>query len=310
MCLVSYSKKTEYPSKNKTEAFNGDSPKWAYVEITESCSHKCAWCYGEFNKDDKTKHMALSDFKTLLDKLEAIGIYQMSLSGGEPTEHPEFRSFLKLAAERFHVNITTHGEHIDKPLAKFLADNKVDQIHFNYQGSKWHDKIHGIEGSYAAQLNSIKYIKDTDIDFVVGITVAEYNYDDLLDIMTEASDLDASRLRIWESVGHGGKMRGKLKPRDIWTHSTKIAKELGYGFVQSYEPEFEGDVWIPCLAASNFYMYIDVNGYHNFCGAMPSLKGVNLFNESSDTVVNNYKALNETMPKHTCAVRLLNENGM
>jgi MoaA/NifB/PqqE/SkfB family radical SAM enzyme len=45
MCMVSFSKEKSYSSKNKLKGFD-NTPKWAYIEITNACSHKCAWCYG------------------------------------------------------------------------------------------------------------------------------------------------------------------------------------------------------------------------------------------------------------------------
>ena len=293
MCQVSYSKQTEYGSKDKLKNFDG-SPKWAFIEITSKCSHKCKWCYGGFN-EDTSGEISIEDYKMLLLKLKKIGITQITLSGGEPTEHRYFDEILKLSSDGFVLNLVTHGDWKDSNLAVKLKESNVNQVQFNYQGKKHHDSIHGVAGSYDNQRRSIQLTKDVGIHVVGSLTVGKYNLDSTADVFNELVDLGADRLRVWETVGFGNKFRKDLEAKEIFDETTKRANNIGYNFIQSYDPLVKGDVGVSCLALSGLYMYINNKCEHIFCGAVVSqLKKPlsNMLTDSADTILENQRAFN------------------
>ncbi|MFW6383665.1 MAG: radical SAM protein [Nanoarchaeota archaeon] len=81
------------------------SLKTVQVNITYDCNRNCNHCYV---KDflNKNENMSLKDFCSLLDWLENNGIKSINITGGEPTQHPDFKNIIKLANNRgFHVNL-------------------------------------------------------------------------------------------------------------------------------------------------------------------------------------------------------------
>jgi len=199
MCLVSFSKERDYSSKSKLRGFD-NTPKWAYIEITNACTHKCAWCYGGFNLD-KSDYMSVSEFETLATKAKEIGITQITLSGGEPTEHPDFEEIMSIACKEFKVNIATHGDWSEDYSGLMLLFG-VKQVQFNYQGSKRHDGVHKVI-SYDKQVKAMKAVKNLGIDVVGTVTVGAYNLKDINSIFKELDDIGVSRLRVWEATGLG-----------------------------------------------------------------------------------------------------------
>ncbi len=266
MCLVSFSKEKSYSSKNKLKGFD-NTPKWAYIEITSACSHKCAWCYGEFNLD-KADYMSVAEFETVVDKCIDIGITQITLSGGEPTEHPDFEEIMSIACMEFDVNIATHGDW-KQDWSGLMMINGVKQVQFNYQGRKRHDGVHQVE-SYENQLQSMKAIKALGIDVVGTVTVGAYNLKDVNEIFSELVALDVSRLRVWEATGYGNKFKKDKSAREIFEVCQIEASKLGYNYTQSYDPVFDGDVGVKCLSLSKLFMYIKADSSLIFCGAVPS----------------------------------------
>jgi len=263
--MVSFSKKKSYSSKNKLKGFD-NTPKWAYIEITNACSHKCAWCYGEFNLD-KADYMSVAEFEVIADKLLEIGVTQVTISGGEPTEHPEFEEIMSLACMDFDVNIATHGGW-KQDWSGLMMINGVKQVQFNYQGSKRHDGVHQVE-SYARQVQSIKAVRGVGIDVVGTVTVGEYNIKDISEIFKELDALDASRLRVWESTGYGNAFMKNRSAKEIFDICQVEASNLGYTYTQSYDPVFEGDVGVKCPSLVKLYMYIKTDSSLIFCGAVP-----------------------------------------
>jgi MoaA/NifB/PqqE/SkfB family radical SAM enzyme len=265
---VSFSKTKNYSALKKLQ--NKSMPAWGYIVICDDCSHKCSWCYGEFNYD--LHHlMSFESFKTILSKLKQMGTLQISLAGGEPTEHPEFRKFVTYAnGQGFLIHVVSHGEHIDMAMAKYLKEQNVDQVQINWQGRRNHDRVHGVAGSYERARSALRYLEMAGIETTANITVGKYNLPYIDEIMKEAADLNVTRLRVWETTGYGTPYLKGLEAKHIFDLCREAAGRLGYGHCLSYDPAYEGDVSVACLQFSNLYMYINSHGKLNFCGAVPN----------------------------------------
>ena len=293
MCQISYSKNTEYTSKDKLKQFTG-TPKWAFIEITSRCSHTCAWCYGGFN-EDKSVEMSVKDYKTILQRLREIGVTQITLSGGEPTEHTRFNEILE-SSSGFILNMVTHGDWHDNNLPTILKRNNVKQVQFNYQGSKFHDSIHGVPGSYARQQEYIKQTKKVGIHVVCSLTLGKYNLKDTESIFKEMDNIGTDRLRIWETTGFGNKFRKNIEAKEIFNEAGKQASMLGYNYVQSYDPLVKGDCGVDCPAICGLFLYINSKCEHIFCGAVPDKHNIplsNLLNNTAEEILSNSNKFNK-----------------
>ena len=86
------------------------------IKITEKCSVGCTHCMN--NAMPNGKHMTLDVFKDSLNFLKENKLYfpQIVITGGEPTEHPEFVEFMEYLADFIKKNnilafvtVTTNG---------------------------------------------------------------------------------------------------------------------------------------------------------------------------------------------------------
>lgn len=310
MCMVSFTKQNSYSSLEKIKKFSG-RPNWAYVVVTDRCSHKCSWCYGGFDADLKNE-MSVAVFTQLTDKLQEMGVVQLTLAGGEPTEHPDFRDLLRIAHNKgFVIHICTHGEHIDQELAEFMVAHGVRQVQVNFQGRKRHDAVHGISGSHERQIAAIGHLHAAGIDEVTTTaTVGAYNVKDLPEIFAEAADLGVKRLRVWETTGRGKPWLRDREAKAIFTAAEESARALGYQDILSYDPEYQAPRMVACPQFANLYMYITVEAKLRFCGAVPGgkeLEIIDLLNHSADEIIAAYIDFNRKIQgnrKPWCVARL------
>ena len=78
------------------------------ISITNWCDKGCAFCYKSSTK--RGKHMALTDYKNIIDQAVEMGIFQVALGGGNPNQHPDFVEILEYTASMGIVpNYTTNG---------------------------------------------------------------------------------------------------------------------------------------------------------------------------------------------------------
>ncbi|MCK5019658.1 MAG: radical SAM protein, partial [Candidatus Peribacteraceae bacterium] len=100
---------------------NPPGPISAQIEITNKCSTKCEHC-ARWSTNDNT-HMPIAMVKKLIDQLRSLGVRTVTLSGGEPSQHPDFRSILEYArfgTPSLGVGVLSNGVGLD--------DNSINAI--------------------------------------------------------------------------------------------------------------------------------------------------------------------------------------
>jgi radical SAM protein with 4Fe4S-binding SPASM domain len=83
-------------------------PELMDISITNWCDKGCVFCYKSSTKSGH--HMALDDYKSVIDSAARMGTFQVALGGGNPNQHPDFIEILKYTYENDIVpNYTTNG---------------------------------------------------------------------------------------------------------------------------------------------------------------------------------------------------------
>ena len=78
------------------------------IQITNTCRMHCPHCMD--NADEAPAHMAEEVFFRTLDVAKALNVRAVAISGGEPTEHPEWIEMVRFAARSFDsVSLVTNG---------------------------------------------------------------------------------------------------------------------------------------------------------------------------------------------------------
>ena len=71
----------------------------ANASITRSCNRACAYCFAREALQCGPTHMTRDTFRTLLTYLQESKRDEIRLLGGEPTMHPQFCDFVRLALQ-------------------------------------------------------------------------------------------------------------------------------------------------------------------------------------------------------------------
>ena len=96
--------KLRIPKVDGVEIRHTTIPELVDLKITDFCNVGCAFCYqGSTGRGEHTQ----VDTYALKDLLVELGVREVALGGGEPTDWPDLYDFVVLAAEKFVVNLTT-----------------------------------------------------------------------------------------------------------------------------------------------------------------------------------------------------------
>lgn len=178
-----------------------------YLYITEVCQLRCSHCYmGE--RLDLARVMPLEKVRKTLALWRQMGGSKLTLLGGEPTTHPQFRECVQAAYELGYekVIITTNG--LGPARRTFL---NLDPSLFNYiqisldGGSKeTHDRVRG-PGTFKYAVETSKTLAAAGYDVRFICTVSKNNVADCLDLIALADEIGVTLVKyhVFSTIGTG-----------------------------------------------------------------------------------------------------------
>lgn len=105
--------------------------------LGKRCNYDCAYCPAEIH-DNTSPHTDIEILKSTVDKLVSLGDVRISLTGGEPTVHPqitELIDYIKHVGVSW-LSITTNGSRKPEWYINQKADHWVYSLHF--ADGDWH----------------------------------------------------------------------------------------------------------------------------------------------------------------------------
>ena len=108
-----------------------------YLEISNICNLKCAFCPGTKRK---AKRMTEAEFSLLLPKLQPYTDFLYFHLMGEPLCHPKLERFLELAGNHgFKVILTTNGTLLSRQQAMLLRSPALHKINISLHAFEAND---------------------------------------------------------------------------------------------------------------------------------------------------------------------------
>ncbi len=128
------------------------------------CNQKCVHCYAAGQADAEEPELSTQQWKTILDRCRAVGIPQVTFTGGEPTLRDDLPELIEYA-RWFITRLNTNGVKLTPEYCKALREAALDscqitfyscdeEIHNRLVGGKhWGQTVAGIENALAAGIN-------------------------------------------------------------------------------------------------------------------------------------------------------------
>ncbi|MNH08854.1 Antilisterial bacteriocin subtilosin biosynthesis protein AlbA [compost metagenome] len=178
-----------------------------YLYITEACQLRCSHCYmGE--RLDHARVMPLEKVRSTLALWRQMGGSKLTLLGGEPTLHPQFRECVQAAYELGYekIIITTNGLGSARRALKTMPASLFNYVQISLDGGSaaTHDVVRG-RGTFAYSVESAKRLVDSGYDVRFICTVSRHNIEDCLDLISLADKLGVTLVKyhVFSTIGTG-----------------------------------------------------------------------------------------------------------
>lgn len=134
------------------------SPSKVYFEITRRCNLKCKYCYNNSHMDF-SKELGKEQIFKLIDELYNAGTFEIRLTGGEPTLHPDFFEIVKYINDKdFFLSLGTNGVWSEELTQEIIKSN-IRTIIISLDGTEiYNDRSRG-KGTFKAIVSTINKLK-------------------------------------------------------------------------------------------------------------------------------------------------------
>ena len=152
----------------------------AYILMLMDCNQDCLFCSMPKNEN----YLSREEIRAKIDKYADEGYDQVTLTGGEPTLHPDLLEMIGyVKSKNMSVRVVTNGSNLDRSLIDRMISAGLDyfvlSVH-TFEQDKARKLSDYDEYDIEAIFGSINYIlKKTSIPLYMNITVNKLNYKEL-----------------------------------------------------------------------------------------------------------------------------------
>ena len=162
--------------------------KDAYILMLMDCNHDCLFC----SIPKKDIYLSFQDIKNKIDKYYEEGYDQITLTGGEPTLHPDLIEVIKyIKSKKISVRMITNGSNLNEKLINEIIDAGINFFAIS---------VHTFEQEKALEItdfedydlkkifSNMNYILNkTEIPLYLNITITKMNYKELPEMCKKIS---------------------------------------------------------------------------------------------------------------------------
>jgi MoaA/NifB/PqqE/SkfB family radical SAM enzyme len=146
----------------KEHLLSGDErPSHAQIGLTNACPQKCEYCY---NRGRAGKPMSTETILSVIRDLEAMGVFWLGLTGGEPLLNKDIVRITAEASRRCSVKLFTTGCGLTAELASRLRDAGLFSVSvsLDHPLPEEHDRVRGYPGAWREAMRAIETFQATE----------------------------------------------------------------------------------------------------------------------------------------------------
>lgn len=168
-------------------------PLIGVVELTPICNCNCPHCYVKGFKD-YSNWLSTDQFIQIAHILREKGILNVTLTGGEPLSHPNFKKIYESYKEYgFLIDIFSNALLIDEELAKFFSELPPRSIDITIYGTTDEEyyEFTGVKNGYTKLRYCLDLLQKYGIVFTTKMILNKRNYSMLMDYNQIAIEYNA-----------------------------------------------------------------------------------------------------------------------
>ncbi len=227
----------------KMRWFDAPAPESIFWEITSECNLKCLHCVVSADKKDGDE-LSTRDALALIAQWQAMGVGDITFSGGEPLMRADFFKLARAAKKQgMTIGLATNGLCVTPAIARELRDLEAGiQVSLDGSTAEIYGGFRGNAQAFSQALDGIDHLVAAGNDVTVGTVISKNNLEDIssmLDLL-EVHGVKYFRLIPFIPFGRGeANSELELSPAQVKEVSAYLIEERKSRSVEIMQLEFE-----------------------------------------------------------------------
>jgi len=204
------------------------SPTYVELYPTMSCNERCKFCYVGQALQQKMTCMEKELVDITLSKLRDMGVFEISVLGGEPFLYKHLDYLVTRAVEMdFGVTISTNGTVHKFDLYKKFTDMKVKlSISFHSHIPEVANDISNYQMSFNKKVEAIRYLCKNNTPPHITIVATSQTKDSLLDTVKFLCEEGVTGITISHTMDAGYAKNTPSIGIDFWEYANLVEKAI------------------------------------------------------------------------------------
>ncbi|MDD4984050.1 MAG: radical SAM protein [Candidatus ainarchaeum sp.] len=184
-------------TKKKFFLYESDinSPDILDMQITTHCNMNCKFCYANINKKEGN-NLDFKYIKTVFNDAKKKGLCFVSITGGEPTLHPDFYKIVNYAKSLgFAIHLNTNGTIINKKIISVLKKINNFGVSFDSIDEKDFLFLRGVDKKNRV-LENIKKIINNGLNPTIVIVVNAINKKNIMQLVDNLVEVGVKKIKL------------------------------------------------------------------------------------------------------------------
>ncbi|MEW6075267.1 MAG: radical SAM protein [Candidatus Omnitrophota bacterium] len=189
-------------------------PSLCQFELTFRCGLHCRHCYTDcYNTDSYAqKELSLGRIKGILDKVRALGVLWLCLTGGDPLARNDFLDIYALAKKKgFLITVFTNGYSMTKEIAAYFKKKPPFSIEItlNATEAQLFEMISQVPGSFKKTVAGIALMQEYGLPLTIKSQITRDNFQEFRKLEKFA---DSAKAQFKPSINLHARLNGDTAP--------------------------------------------------------------------------------------------------
>ncbi|MEO5768793.1 MAG: pyrroloquinoline quinone biosynthesis protein PqqE [Polyangia bacterium] len=264
-------------------------PYTLVAELTYRCPLRCAYCSNPVQLSNLGAELDTATWSRVFQEAEALGVMQVTLTGGEPLVRPDLDELVAAArASDLYTTLITSGVPLERERLARLRDAGLDGVQLSFQDSDQAGalRVAGMD-ALAEKRQVAGWIRELGLPLTLNVVLHRENLPRLPDLIGLAEILKADRLELAhvQYLGWALPNRSALLPTAAMIAEARAtvaaARERLAGRMEilAVLPDYFSDLPRACMEGwGQKYLVVAPDGRVLPCHAAHTLPGLNFDN--------------------------------
>ena len=173
-------------------------PYTLVAELTYRCPLRCVYCSNPLELARHQRELDTATWVRVLGEAEALGVVQVSLTGGEPCVRDDLEEIIAAARRlELYTNLATSAVPLPRARLARLKAAGLDNVQISIQdvAAPASDAIAGLT-SFERKLEVARWVKELGFPLTLNVVLHRGNLARVADVIALAESLDADRLEL------------------------------------------------------------------------------------------------------------------